>query len=398
MSSYKNTRSTRSTRSTRGARSNFIVLDYDGNEVFDQSQPNTEPVTPTRRYNLRSRTRTASTNTPSTPQKPTHTRSMSSDNVTSSIPLIFQAPKENVVVNAVAIDSAFNDTIVYEADDGSIVLRGFTQGLSYFIDRGATEDISDTEDEDEDEDEYNEHDLSEFTYEEYGRGYLLYPPIDHAAIGQKYFFDAWWMPKFDAWFFKSEFLDEFISMGASEIENESEEDIEEESEEEIEEESEEESDEESEEEEDNLAGFCYVKHGRGYLLYSPNVYHEWNGQKYFFNAWWMPKFDAWFFKSEFLDEFIEMGVVEGEYSDDEESSCDDDESDEETEDTEDTEDAELDGYSYKAYGRGFLLYSPTTDNHGTKYFHDAWWMPKQNAWFFRRQHLDNFLDMGVTQA
>lgn len=298
MSSYKNTRSTRSTRGA--ARNNFIVLDYDGNEVFDQSQPNTEPATPTRRYNLRSRTRTAATNTPSTPQKPTHTRSMSSDNITSSIPLIFQAPRKNVVVNAVAIDSAFNDTIVYEADDGSIVLRGFTQGLSYFIDRGATEDISDTEDEDEDEDEYIEDDLSEFTYEEYGRGYLLYPPIDHAAIGQKYFFDAWWMPKFD----------------------------------------------------------------------------------------------AWFFKSEFLDEFIEMGVVEGEYSDDEESSCDE-ESDEETEDT---EDAELDGYSYKAYGRGFLLYSPTTDNHGTKYFHDAWWMPKQNAWFFRRQHLDNFLDMGVTQA
>ena len=383
MSSYKNTRSTRSTRGA--ARNNCIVLDYDGNEVFDQSQPNTEPATPTRRYNLRSRTRTASTNTPSTPQKPTHTRSMSSDNITSSIPLIFQAPKENVVVNAVAIDSVFNDTIVYEADDGSIVLRGFTQGLSYFIDRGATEDISDTEDEDEDEDEYNEDDLSEFTYEEYGRGYLLYPPIDHAAIGQKYFFDAWWMPKFDAWFFKSEFLDEFISMGASEIENEIEEEIEEDIEE------------ESEEEEDNLSGFCYVKHGRGYLLYSPTADHEWNGQKYFFNAWWMPKFDAWFFKSEFLDEFIEMGVVEGEYSDDEESSCDD-ESDEETEDEFDEND--LSGFTYEAYGRGFLLFAPDESHpeFGEKYFHDAWWMSKHNAWFFRKQHLDNFLDMGVTQA
>ena len=372
MSSYKNTRNTRSTRN------NFVVLDYEGNEVFDQRQSNTEPVTPTHRYNLRSRTRTTATNTPSTPQKPTHTRSMSNE-IIQSTPLIFRAPRENVVVDAVAVDSVFNDTIVYEAEDGSIVLRGFTRGLSYFTERGATEDISDTED---------EEDLSEFTYEEYGRGYLLYPPIDHVAIGQKYFFDAWWMPKFDAWFFKPEFLDNFISMGATEI-GETEDEIEEVSEEEIEEEN----------DAETLDGFCYVKHGRGYLLYSPSTDHDSNGEKYFYNAWWMPKYDAWFFRSQYLDDFIKMGVVEGSYSDDEESSYDN-ESDTETEDTQEygEEDFELDGYTCKAYGRGFLLYSPTTDNHGTKYFHDAWWMPKHKAWFFRKQHLANFLDMGVTFA
>ena len=123
---------------------NFIVLDYEGNEIntFDQTPPSTPR--PTHRYNLRSRTQ----NTPQVPETPRKQ--------IRHVPLIFcgnESPQQNTItVEAVAVDSVFNDTTVYEAEDGSIVLSGFSQGLKYFTDRGATEDV-DTESDEETEEE-----------------------------------------------------------------------------------------------------------------------------------------------------------------------------------------------------------------------------------------------------
>ena len=89
------------------------------------------------------------------------------------------------------------------------------------------------------------------------------------------------------------------------------------------------------------------------------------------------------FKEEFLENFESMGVTELNA--------------EETEETEEEVDEnDLSGFTYEPYGRGYLLFAPEDHpDYGTKYFHDAWWMPKHNAWFFRKQHLDNFLNMGV---
>ena len=202
------------------------------------------------------------------------------------------------------------------------MIRGFKLGLQYFTDRGATEDPdTETESEDDDETEIEEEtetesedddeteieedddeteDLSEFTYEPYGAGYLLYAPDDHPRIGEKYFYNAWWMPKFDAWFFKEEFLEEFESMGATEYFND----------EQIEEIID---DDEYTQEGGALSGFEYVRFGRGYLLYPPTWDHPDVGEKYFYNSWWMPKHNAWFFRSKFLNEFIDLGAVEGEF-------------------------------------------------------------------------------------
>ena len=291
---------------------NFIVLDYEGNEVFSQTDTSTNPSTPrAHRYNLRSRTSNY-VSEPQTPQKQTRTT-----------PLLFcggESPQQTMVtVEAVAIDSVFNDTTVYETDDGSIVLRGFTRGLEYFTDRGATEDDdedevseevseeeSEEEESEEEEDETDAKDLSGFTYESYGRGYLLYPPMDHPAIGEKYFFDAWWMPKFDAWFFKDEFLEDFESLGVENLTEMVDELEREETEDELTE------DELTEDEcnENDLSEFCYIPHGRGYLLFAPGN-HPSFGTKYFHNAWWMPKHDAWFFRKQHLGEFTAMGAVEG---------------------------------------------------------------------------------------
>lgn len=373
---------------------NFIVLDYEGNEVGAFETPPSTPR-PNNRYNLRSRTRnTLPLPEPQTPRKQVQTQ-------TRPVPLIFcgnESPQQNTItVEAVAVDSAFNGTIVYEADDGSIVLRGFTRGLEYFTDRGATEDVDTESDEDAEyasEDEETEEvkgvdeiDLSGFTYEAYGRGYLLYPPLGYPATGQKYFLNAWWMPKYDAWFFKEQYLEYFESMGVANLTEQL--DYMEEEEEEL---TEEEEEEEDEVDENDLSDFTYEPYGRGYLLYPP-MDHPAIGEKYFFDAWWMQKFDAWFFKEEFLENFESMGVTELNAEETEEET-------EEEESEEEVYENDLSGFTYEAYGRGFLLFAPDEGHpdFGQKYFHDAWWMPKHNAWFFRRQHLVNFQNMGVTSA
>lgn len=57
-------------------------------------------------------------------------------------------------------------------------------------------------------------DLSMMTLEEYGRGYVLFPPTNHPLFGEKYFRDGWWRPDLGGWFFRSRFIDGLISDGA----------------------------------------------------------------------------------------------------------------------------------------------------------------------------------------
>ena len=53
-------------------------------------------------------------------------------------------------------------------------------------------------------------------------------------------------------------------------------------------------------------------------------------------------------------------------------------------------------YTVQAYGKGFLLVPQEGDeNWGTKYFHDGWWMPKNNAWFFRSKYYDFLIENGA---
>ena len=41
------------------------------------------------------------------------------------------------------------------------------------------------------------------------------------------------------------------------------------------------------------------------------------------------------------------------------------------------------------YGKGYILVPPTSsDYYGNKYFHNGWWMPSQNAWFFKASFYD----------
>lgn len=48
------------------------------------------------------------------------------------------------------------------------------------------------------------------------------------------------------------------------------------------------------------------------------------------------------------------------------------------------------------YGRGYTLRCPTEHpDYGTKYYHNAWWVPSLNQWFFKKEKLDYYLDRGA---
>ena len=52
-------------------------------------------------------------------------------------------------------------------------------------------------------------------------------------------------------------------------------------------------------------------------------------------------------------------------------------------------------YTVQAYGKGFLLVPQEGDeNWGTNYFHYGWWMPNNNACFFRSKYYDFLIENG----
>ena len=61
------------------------------------------------------------------------------------------------------------------------------------------------------------------------------------------------------------------------------------------------------------------------------------------------------------------------------------------------EDVELfTNMTIEQYGKGYLLVPPDGHEHyGEKYYHKAWWMSKNNAWFFKEDLLGYFLDNGA---
>ena len=62
-----------------------------------------------------------------------------------------------------------------------------------------------------DEDKPLFHDM---VLNKYGKGYLLHSYRDHPDFGTKYYHNAWWMPKCEAWFLMKQYKDYFIENGA----------------------------------------------------------------------------------------------------------------------------------------------------------------------------------------
>jgi hypothetical protein len=122
------------------------------------------------------------------------------------------------------------------------------------------------------------------------------------------------------------------------------------------------------------------KYGSGYLL-EPPTDSDYFGQKYFHNGWWVPSQNSWFFKKSEYDWIIQNGATVSEF------------------DEEDPLTTDLSSMTVWSYGKGYLLIPQTDDeNSGEKYFHNGWWMPKQNGWFFKEDDYDWLIENGANLA
>jgi hypothetical protein len=134
--------------------------------------------------------------------------------------------------------------------------------------------------------------------------------------------------------------------------------------------------EEDEEDEDDelFTGMTISAYGKGFLLTPPEG-HEDFGEKYYHNAWWMSKNNAWFFKGDILDYFLDNGALwklEHDTIDDLLSAIDS------------PVPKIFDEMSFEPYsGRGYLLQCYNTHpNYGDKHFHGGFWHRQGDGWFF----------------
>lgn len=214
--------------------------------------------------------------------------------------------------------------------------------------------------------EYSVEPLSDMYIQPYGRGFILVPPSDDYRRGKKYFYDAWWNNSADAWFFKAEYLDKFIEMGAAYDDIDIDTILVEDS--------------------MDLSDMKIRTHGKGLLLMPP-ADSEYYGEKYFMDGWWMPTLSGWFFKQEHHDSLIEAGAtfirVGSRRSRKARSPSPEPVPD-------------LSNMKLTHYGKGYVLTPP--NNHelfGEKYFLDGWWRADLNGWFFKARYFETLRSYGA---
>jgi len=239
--------------------------------------------------------------------------------------------------------------------------------------------------------ENNDETFSNMTFEKYGRGYLLRPSSDDIREGTKYFYDGFWIPKHYAWFFKLSSYQFLINMGAeyiSDTNNDSESNS-----------------------YDIFTDMTVTDYKNGILLTATedNIYY---GMKYFENGYWNDTLVGWVFRRSQLDSLVNRGAVyisevvtndqeedvASDTNDEEEENIeeeDDDDTDTENED-EDESDGEFYNMTVSKHGRGYLLHPNGDGRAGEKYFFEGFWMPSQNAWFYKSTYKNMLIDCGAT--
>tara|TARA_B110001450_G_scaffold46396_1_gene43125 strand:- start:1285 stop:1575 length:291 start_codon:yes stop_codon:yes gene_type:complete len=68
--------------------------------------------------------------------------------------------------------------------------------------------------------ETDTHDLSEMCFEKYGKGYMLYCRKTDEKYMTPYFMEGFWNKIAQGWFFKNEYKDKLIELGAKFIKSE----------------------------------------------------------------------------------------------------------------------------------------------------------------------------------
>jgi len=152
-----------------------------------------------------------------------------------------------------------------------------TSEYDWLLENGAFDDSNETSD---------RVDLSHMCVEKYKKGYILKTNKKDTLYGTKYFLDGFWNTNVNGWFFKKQYLDKLVEMGAKLIKDE---------------------DECVLVSEDTKFNYKpnFVKYGKGYLLKADNHY-KFDGNYYLENdhGWWVSKGKGWFFKTSQKNAFL----------------------------------------------------------------------------------------------
>ena len=228
-------------------------------------------------------------------------------------------------------------------------------------------------------------DMSNMTLWQYGAGYLLVPDSTDEYYGEKYFNGGWWMPKQHGWFFKSEFYQMIVDNGvvfgtADENEQVLETEV---------------IVSDDDEESPDLSMMTINEYKKGYLLMPPkdNAHY---GEKYFYDGWWMPTQNGWFFKKEFKEWLLEHGGSMMTAKTSKTSKTSKTAKTAKTTKTTKTGVEDLSDMTLETYKLGYILKTDKSDKRfGEKYFMDGFWNESQQGWFFRSKYMDMLVDCGV---
>ena len=222
-----------------------------------------------------------------------------------------------------------------------------TDQLDTLISQGAQMVIT-VEDEDTvDEETYT---FDGFAIEYYKNGLLMTCPGSNSLYGEPYLGEGFWNKKLKGWVFKTDQLDTLISQGAQMVITVEDEDT-------------------VDEEVYTFDGFTIEYYKNGLLMTCPGS-HSLYGEPYLGKGFWNKKLKGWVYKTEQLDDLVANGakLIKQEVSSASASTLS----------------VNFKKMKFYDYGKGYLLVpNKSCKSKGEKYFHDGYWMPKNNGWFFR---------------
>jgi len=208
------------------------------------------------------------------------------------------------------------------------------------------EDASDEED----AEEASEEAYEGFWVEYYKNGLLMTCNVSHSLYGEPYLGEGFWNKKLKGWVFKTDQLDTLISQGAQMVITVEDEDT-------------------VDEEVYTFDGFAIEYYKNGLLMTCPGS-HSLYGEPYLGKGFWNKKLKGWVYKTEQLDDLVANGakLIKQEASSASSS----------------TPSVNFKKMKFYDYGKGYLLVpNKSCKSKGEKYFHDGYWMPKNDGWFFR---------------
>lgn len=192
-----------------------------------------------------------------------------------------------------------------------------------------------------DDEEEEEASYEGFTLEYYKKGLLMTCDKSNSLYGEPYLGEGFWNKKLKGWVFKVDQESSLIEKGAQMVIN-----VESEVDDEV----------------YTFDGFVIQYYKKG-LLMTCHESHNLYGEPYLGKGFWNKKLKGWVYKMEHLGSLMANGakIIKQE----EESSP-------------------FKNMKYYDYGKGYLLVpNKSCEFAGEKYFHDGFWMPKHNGWFFR---------------